>query len=132
MADNGHCPSGRLFEAAACGTPVLSDWWPGLDAFFEPGREILVARQAQDVVAALELSDAQLARIAQAARERVLSDHTSERRAAELERMLEEAAAREGRSDDDLGNHSRGRHGHAHPAPGLFQGTAAGGQQHGG
>ena len=44
MARMGWCPSGRLFEAAACGAPILSDWWEGLDAFFEPGREILVAR----------------------------------------------------------------------------------------
>jgi len=93
MADNGHCPSGRLFEAAACGTPVLSDWWPGLDAFFVPGREILVARTTQDVVQALELSDAEIARIATAARERVLAEHTSDHRARQLERLLDEAAA---------------------------------------
>ncbi|MGE0527382.1 MAG: glycosyltransferase, partial [Bdellovibrionales bacterium] len=42
MAHNGYCPSGRLFEAAACGAPILSDYWEGLDLFFEPGREILV------------------------------------------------------------------------------------------
>ena len=93
MADNGYCPSGRLFEAAACGTPLVSDWWEGLDTFFVPGREILVAQRAEDTIAALELSDAQLAHIAAAARERVLSDHTSRRRAAELERLLEEARA---------------------------------------
>jgi tRNA (mo5U34)-methyltransferase len=93
MADNGHCPSGRLFEAAACGTPILSDWWSGLDGFFAPGREILVARSAQDTLAALEMSDAQLARIAANARERVLTDHTSARRAAQLVRLLEEARA---------------------------------------
>jgi spore maturation protein CgeB len=91
MAENGHCPSGRLFEAAACGTPVISDWWAGLDAFFVPGREIIVARQTQDVVAALELEDAELARIAAAARERVLSEHTSDHRAAQLERLLDGA-----------------------------------------
>ncbi len=43
MAAMGYCPSGRLFEAAACGTAVLSDWWTGLDSFFEPGAEILIA-----------------------------------------------------------------------------------------
>ena len=47
MAAMGWCPSGRLFEAAACGAAVLSDWWEGLDAFFEPGREILVAGDTQ-------------------------------------------------------------------------------------
>jgi spore maturation protein CgeB len=90
MAENGYCPSGRLFEAAACGSPVVSDWWTGLDTFLEPGREIVVARCSQDVAAALEMSDAQLGRIALAARERVLADHTSERRAEQLERMLDE------------------------------------------
>jgi spore maturation protein CgeB len=92
MADNGYCPSGRLFEAAACGTPVVSDWWEGLDAFFEPGREIVVARDTPDVIAALDLSDAEVARIAADACDRVLSDHTSERRAIELERALDQAA----------------------------------------
>jgi tRNA (mo5U34)-methyltransferase len=91
MADNGWCPSGRLFEAAACGTPVVSDWWDGLDSFFAPGREVLVARNTDDVVAALELSDAQVARIAADARDRTLTEHTSERRAEELERLVEDA-----------------------------------------
>jgi spore maturation protein CgeB len=89
MAENGHCPSGRLFEAAACGTPVLSDWFEGLDAFFVPGREILVARGTQDALDALDLDDAQLARIAREARDRVLAEHTSDHRAAELEGLLE-------------------------------------------
>jgi hypothetical protein len=53
MARSGYCPSGRLFEAAACGTPVLSDDWPGLEEFFEPGREILVAHHGADVLEAL-------------------------------------------------------------------------------
>lgn len=90
MAENGYCPSGRLFEAAACGTPIVSDWWPGLEIFMEPGREVIVARHTPDVVAALEMSDEQLRRIALDARERVLAEHTSERRAQQLERMLDE------------------------------------------
>jgi len=93
MADNGWCPSGRLFEAAACGTPLLSDGWDGLGTFLAPGREILVARDTREALAALELDDAQLARIARAARERVLAEHTSDHRAAELERLLEDADA---------------------------------------
>ena len=52
MAAMGHCPSGRLFEAAACGAPILSDWWEGLDAFFEPGAEILVAETTEEALAA--------------------------------------------------------------------------------
>ncbi len=88
MAQNGHCPSGRLFEAAACGTPVLSDDWAGLDGFFTPGREILIARTTEEAVAALALGDDELARIAAAARERVLAEHTSAHRARELESLL--------------------------------------------
>jgi hypothetical protein len=89
---HGLVPSGRLFEAAACGTPLLSDAWEGLDAFFTPGREVLTARTAEDAVAALDLSDAELRRIGQAGRERVLGEHTSDHRAAELEALLSDAA----------------------------------------
>ncbi|WP_137388458.1 CgeB family protein [Rhodoligotrophos defluvii] len=90
MADMGWCPSGRLFEAAACGAPLISDTWDGLGDFFTPGREILVAERAEDVTAALDLSDAELARMATDARERVLAEHTSERRARELVALLGE------------------------------------------
>ena len=89
MAESGYCPSGRLFEAAACGAPVLSDHWEGLEQFFTPGEEILVARTAADTLDALSLSRAELARIARAARERTLDEHTAARRAAELEAVLE-------------------------------------------
>ena len=91
MAEMGWCPSGRLFEAAACGVPLLSDAWEGLHAFFTPGSEILLGRTPQDTVDALSLSDAELRAIATAARERTLAEHTSERRAAELEALLEDA-----------------------------------------
>jgi spore maturation protein CgeB len=88
MADMGWCPSGRLFEAAACGTPILSDTWEGLDSFFEPGREILIGRTTEDAVHSLDLTDAELQRVARASRERVLEEHTSEHRARELEILL--------------------------------------------
>jgi spore maturation protein CgeB len=91
MAAMGWCPSGRLFEAAACGCPVLSDDWEGLDAFFVPGREILVARNTDEAIAALSLSDAEVGRLAEAARERTLSEHTSQHRADELLKMLDAA-----------------------------------------
>jgi spore maturation protein CgeB len=84
MARLGWCPSGRLFEAAACGTPLLSDRWSGLEEFFKPGEEILVAANESDALDALDLSDAELARVGRAARERTLAEHTSERRASEL------------------------------------------------
>ena len=89
MADMGYCPSGRLFEAAACATPVLTDQWEGLDTFYQPGSEVLIARSGQDVIDALELSDAELNRIAQAARQRTLDEHTSDHRARELEDAIE-------------------------------------------
>jgi spore maturation protein CgeB len=91
MAEFGHCPSGRLFEAAACGAPLLSDWSAGLDAFFDPGREILIAHSTEDAVAAVETSDRELQAIARAARERTLEQHTSDRRAAEFEEALDAA-----------------------------------------
>ncbi|WP_437809521.1 CgeB family protein [Sorangium sp. So ce1078] len=93
MAAMGYCPSGRLFEAAACGTPILSDSWEGLDQFFTPGKEILVARTTDEAVAALSLPPAEVAAIACAARERVLAEHTASRRAAELVAILESVSA---------------------------------------
>ena len=91
MAAMGYCPSGRLFEAGACGTPVLSDAWEGLDSFFRPGEEILVCRAPEDVVEALSRPPGELARIGRAARERVLAEHTSEHRARELVELLDAA-----------------------------------------
>lgn len=91
MAAIGYCPSGRLFEAAACGAPLLSDTWEGLEHFFTPEREILTVRNADEVSHALELTPSELTRIAQAARERVLDEHHSGRRAEELLRLLDSA-----------------------------------------
>jgi spore maturation protein CgeB len=92
MANTGYCPSGRLFEAAACETPVITDFWPGLDQFFEPGKEIAVASSSQDVVDFLSLGEDELRHIGQAARERVLSAHTAEHRSRELTQLLESVA----------------------------------------
>jgi spore maturation protein CgeB len=91
MQRMGWCPSGRLFEAAACGAAVISDAWEGLDSFYAEGREILVVRSTEDVVAALDLSDAEIGRVAMAARERTLGEHTSAHRATELIAALEHA-----------------------------------------
>jgi spore maturation protein CgeB len=88
MAEFGWCPSGRLFEAAACGTPIVSDLWEGLDQFFAPEREIIVVGATEDVLTVLDGSDAELAEVGAAARDRVLSRHTAARRATELERLL--------------------------------------------
>jgi spore maturation protein CgeB len=96
MARSGFCPSGRLFEAAACGCPILSDWWAGLDAFFQPGREILIAQTTEDSLAALQLPRDELERIARAGRERALTEHTADCRVRQLEDALEGAFAATG------------------------------------
>jgi spore maturation protein CgeB len=93
MRAMGWCPSGRLFEAAACGTPIITDSWEGLDHFFEPDREILIASSAHDVLQALDLSDRELKQIANRARERALSAHTAAHRAAEFEQIINRASA---------------------------------------
>ncbi len=92
MAEMGWCPSGRLFEAAACGAPVLSDVWDGLESFFTPGAEILPAVTTADALGAIDLGDAELARIGRAARQRTLAEHTSAHRADELIAMLHPAS----------------------------------------
>jgi spore maturation protein CgeB len=92
MAQMGWCPSGRLFEAAACGTAIVTDEWEGLDCFFTPGSELLTALNANDVLPALECSDAELRRIAEQGRERVLAEHTSAHRAQELVNLLQAAS----------------------------------------
>ncbi|HEX7706739.1 MAG TPA: glycosyltransferase [Thermoanaerobaculia bacterium] len=95
MIRAGWSPSVRLFEAAACGVPIISDWWPGLDDFLEPGREILIAHDSGEVVHYLSsIDDRERKRIGLQARERVLAHHTAMHRAIELERYVEEAAAR--------------------------------------
>lgn len=94
MAEYGFSPSGRLFEAAACGAAILSDWWQGLDAFFAPGEEILRVNTSADVIAALRSPDAELRRIGQAARQRALDEHTADHRAFTLETYCNQAANR--------------------------------------
>jgi spore maturation protein CgeB len=88
MAEMGWCPSGRLFEAAACGAALVTDVWPGLETFFRPGEEVIPAVATEDVVAALDLSNAEIDRIRRRARQRVLDEHTSAHRARELETIL--------------------------------------------
>ena len=96
MAEMGWCPSGRLFEAAACACPVLSDRWEGLDGFFTPGREILTADSPDAAAAALDMGHGELAAIGLAARERVLDEHTSDHRAGQLLDLLSETADAQG------------------------------------
>jgi spore maturation protein CgeB len=94
MVRLGFSPSVRLFEAAASGVPIISDGWPGLETVFEPGHEILIARDGDEVLRILrEMPEPERARIADAARARVLATHTAEHRAAELEGYVAEIAA---------------------------------------
>jgi spore maturation protein CgeB len=94
MVRAGWSPSVRLFEAAACGTPVISDWWEGLDAFFEPDAEILIARDCDDVTRHLmELSERDRREMGARARERVLREHTPQCRVRELERHVADLAS---------------------------------------
>jgi spore maturation protein CgeB len=92
MAEMGRCPSGRLFEAAACATPVVSDSWPGLEEFFEPGREIFLAANPEDVSEVLKMPKGELERVGEAARRRVLAHHTALHRSQQFLRMVEDAA----------------------------------------
>ena len=92
MRRAGYCPSVRLFEAAACGTPILSDNWPGLESLLMPGREIVLARSTRDALKALrETDEARLKAIGRAARDRILADHTSRQRASQLVSYLKSA-----------------------------------------
>jgi spore maturation protein CgeB len=98
MVHAGYSPSIRLFEAAACGCPVISDWWEGLNNFFTIGEEILVADSPEKTLEYLfDLSAQDREAIGKRARARVLSEHTALHRAGELEdyaRQLLAASAR--------------------------------------
>ncbi len=108
MVRAGWSPSVRLFEAGACGVPVLSDAWPGIEEIFVPGREILLPATAADVLAILaDTSGERPAAIGRAGRRRVLAEHTAAHRAATLESLLASAgasaAAHPGGSRDPFG-----------------------------
>ncbi len=91
MIRAGYSPSVRLFEAAACGTPIISDWWEGLDTFFEPEKEILVARSPEESLARVrDLPESERLALGERARQRVLQSHSAAHRAAELETYVKE------------------------------------------
>jgi spore maturation protein CgeB len=94
MVAAGWSPSVRLFEAAACATPIVSDRWAGLDEVLTPGREILVADAGDDVLRALRgMPEDERRALGAAARARVLAAHTAAHRAAEFEGYVSEAMA---------------------------------------
>lgn len=89
MAEMGYCPSGRLFEAASCGVPIISDNWEGLGKFFTPGSEIITVGSPEDVVSAMLMPEGERQRIIISARERVLAEHTPQQRLNELEKIID-------------------------------------------
>jgi spore maturation protein CgeB len=94
MADVGFSPATRVFEAAGAGACLITDAWEGVELFLTPGEEVLVARDGQDVaehVAALTPDRARA--IGEAARQRILSEHTYARRGAEVDALLKAVAA---------------------------------------
>ena len=107
MVRAGWSPSVRLFEAAACGVPIVSDNWPGLGEFFEPGRDIVVGTTSE----AFGMHDTERRAMARRAREKVLANHTGMNRAVELESYYDQVSSRQARS-----------HGHGRPS---FIGTDA-------
>ncbi len=95
MAAIGFSPATRVFEAAGAGACLITDAWDGIELFLEPGEEVLVARDGADVAALLEALSPQVARdIGLAARDRVLREHTYDRRGQQLDALLRETAAR--------------------------------------
>jgi len=89
MVEAGYSPSVRLFEAAGCGAAIISDSWPGLETFFQPGEEILLAGSTEEVVRyLLEMSADDAMKIGKRAQSRVLAEHTAERRAIEFENAV--------------------------------------------
>jgi spore maturation protein CgeB len=89
MRATGYSPSVRLFEAAACGVPIISDTWPGIETVFVPGEEIFLADGAGDVLRIVrENGPVRRQRVAGAARRRVLAEHTATRRAEQLHELI--------------------------------------------
>jgi spore maturation protein CgeB len=103
MVRAGYSPSVRLFEAAACACPIISDCWEGLDHFFKIGEEVLVARTPADVLSYLsDIPERERKAIGERARARVLAEHTAAHRAAELESYVVELLNAKNGSSQEL------------------------------
>src|SRR3954469_9822552 len=95
MIKAGYSPSVRLFEAAACGTPIISDYWDGIDSIFEIGTEILISKSADDTISYLtDISEQERKAIGERTRQKVLNHHTAAHRASELEMYYKEAVSK--------------------------------------
>jgi spore maturation protein CgeB len=94
MAAVGYSPATRVFEAAGAAACILTDAWRGVELFLQPGAEILIARDGGDVADCLDaLTPESARRIGEAARRRVLAEHTYERRGAQVDAILASLAA---------------------------------------
>jgi len=90
MADVGFSPPTRIFEAAGGGACLITDSWDGIEEFFAPGEEILIASSAEEVVSHLtSLNPTRSAAIGRAMRQRALRDHTYSQRASQAQAILE-------------------------------------------
>lgn len=95
MAQNGFSPATRVFEAAGAGACLITDAWAGLELFLKDGEEVLVARDGRDVAAHLrELTGSRAREIGERARRRILSEHTYDRRGADVDRVIRAAISR--------------------------------------
>ncbi|MGV3774201.1 MAG: CgeB family protein [Verrucomicrobiales bacterium] len=109
MIQAGYSPSVRLFEAAACATPIISDWWNGLDTLFRPGEEIFIAQSPEETEQILKnSSDAQRRQMGEKARARVLKEHTAQHRAMELEQYILELLGTDRKNQHSQFSHKQG------------------------
>jgi spore maturation protein CgeB len=98
MIRAGHSPSVRLFEAAACGVPIISDSWEGLELLFRPGSEILISDSARETHRFIsDIPERERRLIGRRARRRVLAEHTAEHRVIQLEQYLNDVRSRRSR-----------------------------------
>jgi spore maturation protein CgeB len=88
MVKAGYSPSVRIFEAAGCGTAIISDAWPGLESFFRINEEILLASSSADVISFLKMDQHKAMKIGRRAQERVLAEHSAARRALDFEQIV--------------------------------------------
>jgi spore maturation protein CgeB len=95
MATTGFSPATRVFEAAGAGACLITDAWVGLELFLKEGEEVLVARDGKDVAEHVETLTPERAKaIGDAARARIMAEHTYARRGAEVDVLLRQQAAR--------------------------------------
>ena len=110
MNASGHSPNARLFEAAACGTPIITEAWDGIEDILEPGHEVLIARSTRDILEYLrDLPEADRVALATRARAHILAKHTAAHRAEELQAIVRGASAQAAIADGRTGVKARGR-----------------------